>query len=435
MRFAFLGSLLASALAACGGGGAGTTATQSAALQGVVYEVDGQTVDRAGVQVRVLETGQVATTGADGRFFFSRVPADAFTLDFGTTLAALAQSGPGGGGGNDDPPGDDNGGGGGGGADDPAGDDNGGGGNGADDPAGDDNGIDDDTDEDEDGNPHVSGVSGGDTVEVLAAVEDGQVVELSISCGDRVRAEARLTRDANSPDADVQGKVRVESRADREKFTVEAEHLDAGTAVEFFLSDGTGFVSIGLATADTSGEAELEFNTKDGDTLPMGAAAADDLSGFLVEVRLATGELLLTGEIPALPDGTVTPGDPGSETDRSRGKAHLTPLVAGLEGHVEIRQRLDENEQRFEIEAEHLVSGTAVAFWIEDPANAGTFVRLGGATAGTTGDVEFETEDGDPLPLGVTDVADLVGLDVRVTLDDGSDQVLLEGTVPPLVAD
>jgi hypothetical protein len=39
------------------------------------------------------------------------------------------------------------------------------------------------------------------------------------------------------------------------------------------------------------------------------------------------------------------------------------------------------------------------------------------------------------MPLGVADVEDLVGLDVRVVRDDGSGEVLLAGTVPPLVAD
>lgn len=411
MRFMCIALPFALALAGCGGGGGGTT-TQTAALQGVVYEVNGQTLDRSGVQVQVLETGQTATTGADGRFFFARVPAGTWTLGFGSSLAALAQSGPGGGGG----------------------------GGGADDPAGDDNGVDaiDDV-EDDNGNPQVGGVSGGDTVEVLAAVDNGQVTEMSVMSSDRVRAEARLVRDPNSPDADVQGKVRVESRADREKFSVEAENLDVGTMVEFFLDnpdDPEGFVSIGAVAADANGHAQLEFNTKDGDTLPMGVNAASALSGFLVEVRLqTTGAVLLTGEVPTLPDGTVTPGNPGMGTDRGRGRAPLTPLVNGLEGRVEIRQRLDTGEQRLKIEAEHLASGTAVAFWIEDPANPGTFFRLGGATAGATGDAEFNTQDGSPLPFGVTDVADLVGLGVRVTLDDGSDQVLLEGTVPPLVAD
>lgn len=408
MRFMLLAAPLALALAACGGGGGGGTATQTAALQGMVYEVDGQTLDRSGVTVRVLETGQSATTGADGRFFFTRVPADAFTLDFNGGLAALAQSGPGGGGA-DDPVGDDNGGGGGG-TDDPLGDDNGGGGNGADDPPGDDNGSggngSDDLTEDDNGNPQVGGVPNGDTVEVRVAVDNGQVVEMSVSGSDRVRAESRLQRAAGSPDTDVQGKVRVESRADREKFTIEAEHLDAGTVVEFFL-DGA---SIGSATADATGEAKLELATNDGAVLPLGKATAADLSGLPVEVRLAGGgATLLTGEVPALPDGTVTPGDPGAVTDRSRGRAPLAPLVSGLEGHVEIRRRPD--EQRFKMEAQGLASGTAVAFWIAD--TSGTFVRLGGATAGATGDVEVSTQDNIAMPLGVSDVADLVGLSVR----------------------
>ncbi len=435
MRFAFLAAPVL-ALAACGGGGGGggATTTQTAALQGMVYEVDGQTVDRAGVAVRVLETGQTAVTGADGRFFFTRVPADAFTLDFGGTLASLAQSGPGGGGGTDDPPGDDNGGGGNG-ADDPPGDDNGGGsgGQGADDPPGDDNGGhgNDDLAEDDDGNPQVGGVPGGDTVEVLVAVSGGQVTEMSLSCGDRVRAETRLLRDASSPDADAQGKVRIESRADRQKFTVEAEHLDPGTVVDFSL-DGT---PIGSATADaTTGEAKLELNTKDGAQLPLGAMSAGDLSGLHVEVRLAgTGEVLLSGEVPTLPDGTVAPGNPGSGTDRGRGRSPLTPLASGLEGHVEIRQRLDSGEQRFKIEAENLAPGTEVAFWIED--SSGTFVKLRSVVADAGGEAEISTEDDLPMPLGVSDVADLVGSDVRVTLDDGSDTALLEGTVPALVAD
>jgi hypothetical protein len=417
MRFALLAAPFF-ALAACGGGGGGTTTTQSAALQGLVYEVDGQTVDRAGVNVRVLETGQTATTGADGRFFFNRVPADAFTLDFGGGLAALAQTGPGG----DDDIGDDNGG--------------GSGGQGTDDPAGDDNGNDDLT-EDDNGNPQVGGVPAGDTVEVLVAVEDGQVTEMSLSCGDRVRAETRLTRDAASPDGDVQGKVRIESRADREKFTIEAERLDAGTVVEFFLDDPSnadGFASIGTATALSGGEAQIELATNDGEALPMGAAAAGALSGFLVEVRLAgTGEVLLTGVVPALPDGTVAPGNPGSGTDSGRGRAPLTPLASGLEGRVEIRQRLDSGEQRFKMEAQNLASGTQVAFWIED--FSGTFVNLRSVVADAAGEAEINTQDGLPMPLGVGDVGDLVGLGVRVTLDDGSGTVLLEGSVPPLVAD
>jgi len=412
MRFVALSALLLPLVAACGGGGSEPT-LQTAALQGVVYEVDGQTLDRDGVPVRILETGQVATTDANGRFFFASVPAGAVTLDFGTSIVSVAQTGPGGGSGSDDVGPDDNG------VDAPGSE------------------VENEAEEDDDDNPIVGGMDDGDTCEVRAAVEDGQVAEISVVSSDRVRSMARLLRDAASPDADVEGKVKIETRDDREKFSIEAEHLTPGTVVEFFLddpADAAGFVSIGTAAALADGEAELERNTADGDTLPMGAEAAQDLAGFRVEVRLTSGELLLTGEVPDLPDATVTPGTPG-EDGRSRGRARLAPHVAGLEGDVEIRQRLERNEQRFEMEAEHLAPGTPVAFWIEDPDALGTFVRIAGRTADAEGEAEIDTNDGLPMPLGATDVADLVGLQVRVTRDDGSDEVLLSGSVPPLVAD
>ncbi|MDH3591356.1 MAG: hypothetical protein OER88_05730, partial [Planctomycetota bacterium] len=64
----FLALLMTMLLAACGGGGPSAPALEFAALEGLVYEVDGQTADRSGVMVEVLETGQTAVTAADGRF-------------------------------------------------------------------------------------------------------------------------------------------------------------------------------------------------------------------------------------------------------------------------------------------------------------------------------------------------------------------------------
>ena len=48
---------------------------ESAALEGVIYELDGQTIDRSGISVTVLETGESVLTGADGTFEFAVVPA------------------------------------------------------------------------------------------------------------------------------------------------------------------------------------------------------------------------------------------------------------------------------------------------------------------------------------------------------------------------
>jgi len=426
-----------SLLAACGGGSSGGGAVlQAAALNGLVYSVDGQTQDRSGVTIRLAETSAVAQTAPDGRFRFDNVPAGSFTLELlGVAGARLAANGAG---------------------DSMDGPDDNGMDNGTD--SGTDSGMDSGTDggtdsgtdggmesevkneieEDDSGNPVVDGVSGGDQVEARMAVRNGRIEELSVSGAGRRRAEQDLTRDPLSSLADVEGEVRIETRSDREKFKVEVDHLAPGTVVEVFLK-GTDpaatFASVGTAAADSTGEAQFERNTKDGDTLPAGAAMVSDLVGFAIEVRLAsTGEVLLTGEVPGLPDGMPTIGDSPVAGGRGRGEAHLTADEPGLEGSVEIRRRPEDGRQRFKLEAENLTPGEIVAFQIEDSGSPGSFVTLTTLAADSSGDAELETEDGMALPLGVPDVEDLVGLEVRVVRDATGD-LLLHGTVPALVAD
>ena len=417
--------LLAIALltvAACGGGSDSPT-LGSAALQGVVYELDGQTLDRSGVRVSVVETGATAVTGADGRFSFSSLPVGVITLDFGSGVARIAHQE----GGDDASQAEDQ-------ADDSGnddGDDDGSDDDGSDDD-GDDDGDEDDDDDDDDGHPRVAGIETGDVVSVRCSVKDGKLVEFSVSGSDRLRAESSLFGADATPFPGAEGEIEIESRADRDKIEIDAEPLPAGTVVEFFLDDpddSLGFVSIGTAAALADGVAELERATNDGATLPFGAGSVGDLSGFLVEVRLAsTGELMLTGVVPDLPTG-IGGLDDNETSGRARGLDHLTPLVAGVEGGIEIRRRPD--GQLFKMEAENLSPGT-VTFEIEDPDNPDTFLELATRTADAEGEAEISTSDGLPLPLGVDDVSELVGLDVRVTRGG---ETILTGTVPPLVAD
>ncbi|MCZ6786596.1 MAG: hypothetical protein O7E54_05470 [Planctomycetota bacterium] len=393
-----LGLILLSGCTADTGGSGSESGT--AALRGVVFQVDGQTQDRSGVQIRLIETGASVTTDRDGRFSFASVPAGRITLGVGQSLVAVPHER------GDDDEGDD--------ADDDDADDD-----------DDDDDADDDADDDE------------CDVEVRCSVSDGHIDEISIvRCDDR-EAKARLVRSPDSPDPDVEGKVEVEADDGEEEFEIEAEHLDPGTIVEFFLADpddADNFRSIGTVAADAGGEAELEF--EDGAALPLGAASLDELADFLIEVRLAaTGETLLTGTVPALPDFTTAVDDFVGEGDRARGRSRLTAHVAGLEGKVEIRSRPEKGRERFKMEAENLAEGTEVAFLIEDPDDAGTFVQLASVAADATGEAEIDTNDGLPLPLGVTRVSELVGLEVRVIRDDGSEELLLSGTVPELVAD
>lgn len=399
-RLALLSGVLL--LAACGGGGSGTS-LQTAALSGTVYELNGQSQNLAGVQVTVLETGATDVTGADGRFNVGDVPPGMVTLRFGSTLRALALSGDGQGGT--------------GGVDD-----NGGAGE-----------IEDEIEdqENEDGDLEIHGISSGEQIDVNVALDSGKLTGFSRSGDERLHSDSHLVRSDLSPDPDVEGKVKIESRDDREKFSLEVEHIDAGATVEIFLDDPTttdvGFQSIGTAVADLDGEAEYEKNTKDGDTLPLGVLKVEELVGFLIEVRTDTGDLLLTGEVPPLPPADPVPGEPKDKL--GNGSAHLVAQVAGLEGQIQIRDHED-NGFQLKIKVEGLTAGTAVAFYIEDPASPGTFVRLGGAAADLEGEAQYRIDGA--FPVGDS-IDDLVGLDVEIRLDDGTGTVLMTGTVPDLV--
>jgi len=61
-------------------------------------------------------------------------------------------------------------------------------------------------------------------------------------------------------------------------------------------------------------------------------------------------------------------------------------------------------------------------------------VTLATLVTDAEGEVHYRTDESSPLPLGVSDISELVGLQVRV-VRDADDEVLLQGTIAPLVAD
>ncbi len=316
--------------AACGGSVPNAEpALQTAALEGYVYEVDGQTVDLAGIDVRVRETGQLTTTDAEGRFAFDSVPADGVTLEFGSTLMALAhqeqnqnQDQ------NENQNQEQN-------QEQNQNQDQNENQNQEQSQEGEQEGelerererererqrLAGDEGEDEDGRPYLHGLEVGDRARVRCAIEDGEVREFFMAGADRLRAMTFLTRDPDSPDEDVKGKVKIETRDDRERFEIEVENLTSGTAVSFYLAappaagSDPEFEFVASATANSDGEAEIERDTRDGDQLPLGAETVSDLEGYLIEVRLDDTDepLLLTGKVPALPDEWPAPGWSGSE--------------------------------------------------------------------------------------------------------------------------
>ena len=119
---------------------------------------------------------------------------------------------------------------------------------------------------------------------------------------DRTRGRMRLTSHVEG----LEGYVEMRHRAsrDEERFNVEVEGLAAGQEVDIYIQDATDadtFTYVGSMTANADGHAEMELDTRDGDSLPHGAGHVGDLMGLELEVRDAlTGDVLLSGHAPSM---------------------------------------------------------------------------------------------------------------------------------------
>jgi len=103
----------------------------------------------------------------------------------------------------------------------------------------------------------------------------------------RIRVFAQLAAPAGAPYAAAKGEAKWDSRNSNTKreFEIEVEHLPAGTAVEFFLA-GT---SLGTATTNALGKAQLNFSTELRQSVPT------SVSGATAEVKTAAGVVIVTG--------------------------------------------------------------------------------------------------------------------------------------------
>jgi hypothetical protein len=445
---------LVALLAGCGGGATAPTApapgaAAPATLKALVVENDGQTTALDGFAFTLVETGQTAVSAVDGSLDFGPVPTGDVTLRHvdPAPLVVLSKQGSAGSGGNGD-----------GGSGD-------GGNEGGDaeqeqererereregehDP--------DDGEHAERREVRVERVQARERIEIRIHMGEGEMVRVQVSRGDKNEREVeiQMTRTEANDDPDMEGELELERNVHRQEFEVEVENADTGRDLELFVvaPDGTE-ESQGVRTVDAMSEAEWELDTGDGGRLPFAVSDLEDLEDHDVEVRDAdTGDVLLTATVPELPpvapfqgDGAGGDDDDGSGDDgdddesRLRGRALLTAVEAGLEGYVEIRSRTDDGEtrERFKMQVEGLAVGREVEFFVEDPTQAGTFLTLGTRDAhGTEGKAHLQlcTGHGDALPGGASAVSALVGLDVEIRDADTGD-LLLEGTVPQLIAD
>jgi len=287
---------------------------------------------------------------------------------------------------------------------------------------------------------------GGEAVLRVEVDEDG-IRRVSVEHCDEDGQENRTRARLVAVEDGLEGKVEIGKKAnDDQTFQVEVEGLAPGRTIEVFVVNAADVEqSQGTAVAGVEGEAELEIETEHGDLLPHGAADVSELEGFGVIVRDATtGDDLMTGHIPEL--GRIPPacdkhdGDDDHEDDdgnddehdaHHRGRTRLTN-ADGVAGEAKAGLRDRPGRQKLGVEVEHTDVTDPIEFWLEDPANLGTFVLIGTLTAHEDElRLELDTGDGDLLPFGVTDVKDLVGL--QVELRSGADgSVLFTGVLPPL---
>jgi hypothetical protein len=417
MRAALLGVILALILPACGDGASGPS---GAAVLGVVYEVDGQTVDRSGVLVRMLESGDFEFTDSDGEFKFDGVPPGSYTLDFDIPFSEEEEQG-------EEP-------------------------------------IEHEDDrEDGEGRPIVEIHDDCTEVQIRVALENGAVREFTIDEHEGSHAKAPLWPFEDT-EVDLEGVIKISSTEERELFKVEVAPLDEGTVIEILLDDreGDGPIQVGTAIADAGSLATFMRDTGEGQELPFGADFVAALSGHKLLVRLAeSDELVLIGEVPDLPaeeeeHDCEEPGEgegeepgeeepkeeepkeeePGNDEEGSkRGKDLLEAAIDGIEGHVEIRSWPREEIERFRMDIWGLEPGDQVRFEIEDP-ETDSWVLLGIRTVNDDGFAKVDTDGDLEMPLGVVTVADLVGLKVRIRRsEENNDDLLMEGVVPELVKD
>ena len=243
--------------------------------------------------------------------------------------------------------------------------------------------------------------------------------------GDWIKVKSSLVRPAGAPDPNAKGYVELRRRDKdaRQRFKVEAEHVDPSVGFSVWLEDAVGsgvLASVGAMVQDDIDEVELELDTGDGAQLPFGVADVDLLTGREVEVRDGAGQVYLRGVVPAL----------GGSTKTQKTSADLSSTVG--EGRIRLKSKPKAPFERIEIKLKKLAKKSGVEIWMRDPAT-GTFTLVSALTTNGGGAAKYKahTKKGQPLPLGAATLAGLAGVDVEVR-DATSGVVLQSGTVPTL---
>ena len=417
-------AFLALSLSACGGGGADAAAFDSgpvSKLDGTILDIDGDSDQRAGVSLTLVETGEVVTSNADGAFTFTALPEGDVTLAFADAPgvgkpSALQEASDADAAEREDDAAD--------GEKDDAGDDS----------------------ERGDRWVRIRRIRLGESLRIEIRIVAGRIVHVRVirpeidhptddPCAGERELELAMHRSRLNDDPDMEGELEMslECNGDQE-FEVEVEDATTGNLLEaVVISPDLEEHSLGWRAVELDGDAEWKLDTGDGDALPFGVRHLGRLENHGVVVRDEEGTILLFVRIPELPPYDETCG-------RVRGISRLHSNVEGAYGVSVLRaayciadEILTIERQVFLMGARGLEPGTNVAFYVQHP-RTDEMARVGRAKVDRGGSVVivFDTMKGDDLPFGVATIRGLMDLRVQLRVAE-TGRVLLYGKTPARV--
>src|SRR5262245_35361687 len=246
-----------------------------------------------------------------------------------------------------------------------------------------------------------------------------------------VEAEAPLVLPFPAPDPDAFGQIRLEKDGAEQKFRVRGEKLATqgpltpfGVWLENVAGSGA-FFSLGSMNFESSGNGrwELELVAEGSAPPALGVPDLADLAGRVVQVRSATGEVHLTGIVPALSPGGGSGGGSTSKVQVSLQRPTPAPDADAF-GKVELEKQ--GSEQEFKVDGRNLPAGPADGFgvFVEEGVGSGTFLTVGAMALKSPSqgrwELNLEHPGAAPPQLGVADLTDLAGRRVEVRGTSGA---------------
>jgi hypothetical protein len=260
--------------------------------------------------------------------------------------------------------------------------------------------------------------------EVAVRDPDGVVVLAGVVATPRVdgprdgEAKGKSCLTNADPASPIRGKIEVKLEEDGgEEIEVEVRGLTPGEVYSVVLTKADATTeTIGEIAANPRGRGELEIETDDGGTLPLGATSLADLVGVKLTIVDAAGSVLLEGTIPAIGDLASCDGpDDDDENDDSDDDDDDNDDLPKIEAKIES----EDGGPELEVEVEHLAVGLEVSIVIVSAAGEASEIAALTTDDDGKAKVRFGSRTALPLPLGAITIDEILGLEVRAVNASG----------------